>query len=56
MRQLMGWDSMAGFFVSGFLYEHTSATVMFFVSGLISMVAGLIFAGYTMKLKRHHDK
>ncbi len=51
-----GLGLVAGFFVSGFLYEHTSATVMFFVSGLISMVAGLIFTAYTMKLKRHHDK
>ena len=46
-----GLGLMAGFFVSGFLYEHTSAVVMFFVSGLLSMVAGLIFSGYTSKLK-----
>jgi PPP family 3-phenylpropionic acid transporter len=42
-----GLGLMAGFFVSGFLYEHTSAVVMFFVCGLLSMVAGLIFAVYT---------
>ena len=42
-----GLGLMAGFFVSGFLYEHTSAVTMFFVSGLLSLVAGLIFAVYT---------
>jgi len=42
-----GLGLMAGFFISGFLYEHTSAVTMFFVSGLFSLVAGLIFAVYT---------
>jgi PPP family 3-phenylpropionic acid transporter len=42
-----GLGLMAGFFASGFLYEHTSAATMFFVSGLLSLVAGLIFAVYT---------
>jgi MFS transporter, PPP family, 3-phenylpropionic acid transporter len=42
-----GLGLMAGFFVSGFLYEHTSAVTMFFVSGVLSLVAGLIFAVYT---------
>jgi PPP family 3-phenylpropionic acid transporter len=42
-----GLGLMAGFFVSGLLYEHTSAVTMFFVSGMLSLVAGLIFAVYT---------
>jgi PPP family 3-phenylpropionic acid transporter len=42
-----GLGLMAGFFFSGFLYEHTSAVTMFFVSSLLSLVAGLIFAVYT---------
>jgi len=42
-----GLGLMAGFFVSGFLYEHTSAVSMFFVSALLSMAAGLIFTVYT---------
>lgn len=50
-----GLGLMAGFFVSGFLYEHTSAVVMFFVSGLLSMVAGLIFAGYTIGFERGNN-
>ena len=51
-----GLGLMAGFFVSGFLYEHTSAVTMFFVSGLLSLVAGLIFAGYTIGFERGHNK
>jgi PPP family 3-phenylpropionic acid transporter len=43
-----GLGLMAGFFVSGFLYEHTNAVTMFFVSGLLSLIAGLIFAVYTL--------
>ena len=39
-----GLGLMAGFFVSGFLYEHASAESMFFVSGLLSLIAGIIFA------------
>ncbi len=42
-----GLGLMAGFFVSGFLYEYTGAVTMFFVSGLLSMVGGLIFAVYS---------
>ncbi len=42
-----GLGLMVGFFVSGFLYEHTSAEAMFFVSALLSMAAGLVFAVYT---------
>jgi PPP family 3-phenylpropionic acid transporter len=51
-----GLGLMAGFFVSGFLFEHTSAVVMFFVSGLLSMVAGLIFAVYTIRFERGNNK
>jgi hypothetical protein len=47
---------MAGFFVSGYLYEHNGPAVMFFVSGLSSMVAGLIFTGYTLGFERRHNK
>lgn len=50
-----GLGLMAGFFVSGFLYEHTSAVVMFFASGLLSMAAGLIFAGYTIGFERGNN-
>lgn len=39
-----GLGLMAGFFVSGFLYEHASPESMFFVSGLLSLIAGIIFA------------
>ena len=51
-----GLGLMAGFFISGYLYEKTSAVAMFFVSGLISLVAGLVFAGYTMGFERRHKK
>ncbi|MFC1876791.1 MFS transporter [Thermodesulfobacteriota bacterium] len=51
-----GLGLMAGFFASGFLYEHTSAVTMFFVSGLLSMVAGLIFALYTRGNERCLNK
>ena len=44
-----GLGLMAGFFVSGFLYEHTSAVTMFFVSGFLSLIAGLIFTVYTKR-------
>ena len=50
-----GLGLMVGFFVSGYLYEHTSAGVMYFVSGLISLVAGLIFAGYTTGFAGRHN-
>jgi PPP family 3-phenylpropionic acid transporter len=42
-----GLGLMAGFFISGFLYEYTSVLTMFFVSGVLSMAAGLIFAVFT---------
>jgi MFS transporter, PPP family, 3-phenylpropionic acid transporter len=51
-----GLGLMAGFFVSGYLYEHTNAVVMFFVSGLISMVAGLVFAVAITGFGRRHDR
>jgi PPP family 3-phenylpropionic acid transporter len=42
-----GLGLMAGFFISGFLYEYTSVLTMFFISGVLSMAAGLIFAVFT---------
>jgi PPP family 3-phenylpropionic acid transporter len=41
-----GLGLMAGFFLSGILYEHFDATTGFFTSGIIALFAGIIFVVY----------
>ena len=47
-----GLGLMAGFFVSGFLYEQAGASVTFMVSALLAMLGGVIFAGYRLVDRR----
>ena len=40
-----GLGLMVGFFLNGYLYEHMATSMLFLVSGLISLSAGLLFGG-----------
>ena len=41
-----GLGLMAGFFISGFLYEQAGASVTFWVSALLALLGGAIFTGF----------
>jgi PPP family 3-phenylpropionic acid transporter len=47
-----GLGLMAGFFISGFLYEQAGASITFMVSALLAMLGGAIFAGYRLMDRR----
>jgi hypothetical protein len=39
---------MMGFFINGYLYEITGSFVLFLISSLIALAAGLIFQSYRL--------
>jgi PPP family 3-phenylpropionic acid transporter len=41
-----GLGLMAGFFISGFLYEQAGASVTFWVSAILALLGGAIFTGF----------
>jgi PPP family 3-phenylpropionic acid transporter len=43
-----GLGLMMGFFINGYLYEITGSFVLFLISSLIALAAGLIFQSYRL--------
>jgi PPP family 3-phenylpropionic acid transporter len=43
-----GLGLMVGFFLNGYLYEHTGSSALFAASSAVALVGGLIFGGYLL--------